>query len=258
LNNKIFTGCQNLCYTTVQAVHTPVLYFPVKGIRKVCGGSPSLWPSAWYPLKRLPPSLLLRKLPPDADSQMDSASAAVRYLSLGCFQAWIDGDGNGQTKRPGFTAKTRSHPGAEKFTSSLSQPTVETRPDITTTQRPPILPWTTTHVHASACLLFHLLTPVLTKERQTSIASGYTAFVLPNLSLLLYSVPAFLLADAYFQNSSAFKLPKRVPESLNICPKPKRVPRSYPKTKRRQHAVQHLATSNRCENKKRSLPPVVR
>jgi len=40
-------------------------------------GSPSLWPSAWYPLKRLPPSLLLRKLPPDADSQMDSASAAV-------------------------------------------------------------------------------------------------------------------------------------------------------------------------------------
>jgi len=73
---------------------------------------------------------------------------------------WIGGDN--ETKRQEISQQ-----------KTIAQLTLKTGGDITTTQRPPILPWTATHIHAPACFLSPLLTSILTKERQTPIASGH-------------------------------------------------------------------------------------
>jgi len=68
------------------------------------------------------------------------------------------------------------------------------------------------------CVLFPLLTPVLTKERQTPLfmRSSHIAFMHPSLSRSPSSFLTFLPADAPIQNSSAFLRPKCFPESKSI------------------------------------------
>jgi len=86
-------------------------------------------------------------------------------------------------------------------------------------QSPPILPRTTTYVHALARTSpLPLQTPRLTRKDRLplSIASAHhPTSAHPTLSLI-YSFPASLPADASIRNPSSFLQPKQFPKSQSI------------------------------------------
>ena len=149
---------------------------------------------------------------------------------------------NWQDKRISWARKAHSTRGSiKKFLQ-----------DIITTQRPPILPSTATHIHVSVCLSFSFANSCTIKGRTVSDHSEPLGIIQHPLIWLFHILPAFLTVfqmEAWIQNLSVFLQLKCSPESQRCLPKPQTrvILESVQTTKRLswEHAGRNPAISNR-------------